>query len=183
MIFEGNCAEQCFSMAQSGYVVRFETPGARATLAPREEMLGESQRTWVQLWQPLPASRVVPPLSLIVQHRCDSFIRAMGATLEALIAAFCRLDKSLSCCWEKGWLVGAVGIELEATLKARKLLIPLNAENAKKSEFAQMRYTAGTRELEMVEGRSRIGFKEHWHPSRDECRDSHPSRKIKWLAV
>jgi hypothetical protein len=28
-----------------------------------------------------------------------------------LIAAFCRLDKSLSCCWEKGWLVGAVGIE------------------------------------------------------------------------
>jgi len=46
-----------------------------------------------------------------VQHRWDSFIRAMGATLEALIAAFCRLDKSLSCCWEKGWLVGAVGIE------------------------------------------------------------------------
>src|SRR5258708_21428818 len=36
----------------------------------------------------------------------------MGATLEALIAAFCRLDKSLSCCWEKGWLVGAVGIEI-----------------------------------------------------------------------
>jgi len=37
------------------------------------------------------------------------FIRAIGATLGALIAAFCRLDKSLS--WEKGWLVGAVGIE------------------------------------------------------------------------
>jgi hypothetical protein len=36
---------------------------------------------------------------------------AVGATREALIAAFCRLDKSLSCCWEKGWLVGAVGIE------------------------------------------------------------------------
>ncbi len=36
---------------------------------------------------------------------------AIGATLEALIAAFSRLDKSLSCCWEKGWLVGAVGIE------------------------------------------------------------------------
>ena len=48
----------------------------------------------------------------MVQHRWDSFIRAMGATLEALIAAFCRLDKSLSCCWEKGWLVGAVGIEI-----------------------------------------------------------------------
>jgi hypothetical protein len=38
----------------------------------------------------------------------------MGATLEALIVAFCRLDKSLSCCWEKGWLVGAVGIENNA---------------------------------------------------------------------
>ena len=37
------------------------------------------------------------------------FIRAIGATLGALIATFCRLDKSLS--WEKGWLVGAVGIE------------------------------------------------------------------------
>jgi len=36
---------------------------------------------------------------------------AIGATPEALIAAFCRLAKSLSCCWEKGWLVGAVGIE------------------------------------------------------------------------
>jgi hypothetical protein len=35
----------------------------------------------------------------------------MDATLEALIAAFCRRDKSLSCCWEKGWLVAAVGIE------------------------------------------------------------------------
>src|SRR5260370_1054827 len=34
-----------------------------------------------------------------------------GCHLEALIAAFCRLDKSLSCCWEKGWLVGAVGKE------------------------------------------------------------------------
>jgi hypothetical protein len=40
----------------------------------------------------------------------------MGATLEALIAAFCRLDKSLSCCWEKGWLVGAVGIEIASLL-------------------------------------------------------------------
>jgi hypothetical protein len=36
---------------------------------------------------------------------------AIAATLGALIAAFCRLDKSLSCWWEKGWLVGAVGIE------------------------------------------------------------------------
>jgi hypothetical protein len=36
---------------------------------------------------------------------------AICATREALIAAFCRLDKPLSCCWEKGWLVGAVEIE------------------------------------------------------------------------
>ncbi len=36
---------------------------------------------------------------------------AVGATREALIAAFCRREKSLSYCWEKGWLVGAVGIE------------------------------------------------------------------------
>jgi len=43
--------------------------------------------------------------------------RAMGATLEALIAAFCRLDKSLSCCWAKGWLVGAVGIEPPSTTR------------------------------------------------------------------
>ena len=45
---------------------------------------------------------------------------AIGATLEALIAAFCRLDKSLSCCWEKGWLVGAVGIE-PTTLNSKAL--------------------------------------------------------------
>jgi hypothetical protein len=38
----------------------------------------------------------------LVQHRWDTLIRAMGATLEALSAAFCRPDKSLSCCWEKG---------------------------------------------------------------------------------
>ena len=37
-----------------------------------------------------------------------------------------------------------MGIELKATLKARKLLIPLNAKNAKNSEVAQVRYTAGT---------------------------------------
>lgn len=45
----------------------------------------------------------------------------------------------------KGVLVGAVGIELKATLKARKLLIPLNEKNGKNTEFTQVRYTAGTR--------------------------------------
>ena len=71
--------------------------------------------------------------------------RAIGATLEALIAAFCRLDKSLTSSKEKGWLVGAVGIELKATLKIRKLFIPLDGKNAKNSGFAQPRYTRGTR--------------------------------------
>ncbi len=42
-------------------------------------------------------------------------------------------------------LVGAVGIELKATLKIRKLLIPLNAKNTKNTKFAQLRYTPGTR--------------------------------------
>jgi len=43
-------------------------------------------------------------------------------------------------------LVGAVGIELKATLKLRKLLIPLNAKNAKNTGFAQSGYTTGTRD-------------------------------------
>ncbi len=44
-----------------------------------------------------------------------------------------------------GLMVGAVGIELKATLKTRKLLILLNEKNAKNTGFAQVRYTAGTR--------------------------------------
>jgi hypothetical protein len=42
-------------------------------------------------------------------------------------------------------MVGAVGIGLKATLKIRKLLIPLTAKTAKNGIFAQPRYTAGTR--------------------------------------
>jgi hypothetical protein len=80
-------------------------------------------------------------------QRRESFLRGTGATLEALIAAFCRLDKLLSGCWEKGWLVGAVGIGLKAVLKTRKLLILLNERNAKNTGFAQVRYTRGTRGL------------------------------------
>jgi len=53
---------------------------------------------------------VEPSVSQSLDH-VTRLSGAIGATLEALIAAFCRLDKSLSCCWEKGWLVGAVGIE------------------------------------------------------------------------
>jgi len=42
-------------------------------------------------------------------------------------------------------MLGAVGIELKAALKTRKLLVPLNAKNAKNTGFTQVRYTAGTR--------------------------------------
>ncbi len=53
----------------------------------------------------------------------DSYFRAIGATLEALIVAFCRLDTSLSCCWEEGWLIGAVGVEPTAVgLKGLKFI-------------------------------------------------------------
>jgi hypothetical protein len=42
-------------------------------------------------------------------------------------------------------MVGAVGIELKAALKTCKLLIRLNAKNAKYTGIAQLRYTRGTR--------------------------------------
>jgi hypothetical protein len=41
-------------------------------------------------------------------------------------------------------MVGAVGIELKAALKTRKLLILLNEKNAKNTGIAQLRYTPGT---------------------------------------
>jgi len=48
-------------------------------------------------------------------------------------------------------MVGAVGIELKATLKARKLLILLNEKNVKNTGFAQLRYARGTRRCPSVE--------------------------------
>ena len=42
-------------------------------------------------------------------------------------------------------LAGAVGIELKARLKPRKLLIPHNAKTAKTPRFAKARYTPRTR--------------------------------------
>src|SRR6266566_2027551 len=45
---------------------------------------------------------------------------AIGATREALIAAFCRLAKSLSHSMQMGWLVGAVGIETTAVLETKE---------------------------------------------------------------
>jgi hypothetical protein len=61
-----------------------------------------------------------------------------------LIAAFCRLAKSLSYYQQMGWMVGAVGIEVKAILKTHKLLILLNAKDAKNAELAQAGYTGWT---------------------------------------
>jgi hypothetical protein len=57
-------------------------------------------------------------------------------------------------------LIGAVGIELKATLKARKLLILLNGKNGKNTEFTQVGYTAGTRAISKSTYvvSSRLGF-------------------------
>jgi hypothetical protein len=62
-----------------------------------------------------------------------------------LIAAFCRLAKSLSHSQQMGWLVGAVGIELKAMLKTRMLLILRIGKTAKPYAFAEATYRAGTR--------------------------------------
>ena len=44
-------------------------------------------------------------------------------------------------------LVGAVGIELKAMLKTRKLLIPRTAKSEQIGQTARARYTRGTRTL------------------------------------
>ena len=64
----------------------------------------------------------------------------------------CQMWPSLkgSRCMSISCIVGAVGIELKATLKARKLLILLNEKNVKNTEFAQLRYTAGTRKFLLI---------------------------------
>ncbi len=83
--------------------------------------------------------------AILVRNRSKRFIA--NATREAhlfLIAAFCRLAKSLSHSEQMGWLVGAVGIELKAALNRRKLLILLNEKTAKNTGIAQLRYTPGT---------------------------------------
>ena len=65
-----------------------------------------------------------PAISSTRDRRPASFSRAAGATREArffLIAAFCRLAKSLSHSEPIGWLVGAVGIETASlTSKSRQ---------------------------------------------------------------
>jgi len=73
-----------------------------------------------------------------------------GATQEAqfvVIDAFCCLAFSINPVKSRRWLVRAVGIEPKATLKIRKLLILLNAKNAKNTEFAQPRCTRGTHDI------------------------------------
>ena len=41
---------------------------------------------------------------------------AVGATLDALIVAFCRREKTLSCYGKTRWMVGAMGIEPTTSL-------------------------------------------------------------------
>jgi hypothetical protein len=50
-------------------------------------------------------------------------LEPFGATLEALslIAAFCRLAKSVSHSEHMGWLVGAVGIEITVNLQIERV--------------------------------------------------------------
>lgn len=79
-------------------------------------------------------SLVPPKLAYEPDHRTES-------------APFCPRAFLISVYQSNGWLVGAVGIGLKATLKIRKLLILLNAKNAKNIGFAQPRYTPGTRTL------------------------------------
>ena len=60
---------------------------------------------------------------------------------------FRALDQALSgtkAIESSRFLVGAVGIELKAALKTRKLLILLTEKNAKNTGIAQLRYTPGT---------------------------------------
>ena len=45
----------------------------------------------------------------------------------------------------------AIGIELRAVLNARKLLILLNEKNDKNTEYAQVRYTPGTRKFRRID--------------------------------
>src|SRR5713101_4660491 len=93
-----------------------------------------------------------------------TFSESLSARVETVMVRTGEVSELLS---GKEMLVGAVGIELKATLKARKLLIPLNAKNAKNTECAQVRYAAGTRtmqrgkvgrtDLQASMGDSRIG--------------------------
>src|SRR5439155_12557552 len=71
-------------------------------------------------------------------------LSAPSASRLALVAPY-GPSKSHKLLFMKEMLVGAVGIELKATLKRRKLVIPLNEKNAKSTGFAQARYTVGTR--------------------------------------
>jgi hypothetical protein len=70
------------------------------------------------------------------------FARAIGATQEArflLIAAFCRLAKSLSHSEQMGWLVGAVGIELLFNFTKSRVFTVLTA--ASQTNWSQMELT------------------------------------------
>ena len=59
-------------------------------------------------------------------------------------APFCPRVFLLSAYRPEGWMVGAVGIELKATVKSRKLLNLINAKTPKFYEFAEATYMPGT---------------------------------------
>jgi hypothetical protein len=72
---------------------------------------------------------------------CENGLKAepVGATLEArfLIAAFCRLGKSLSHSEQTGWLVGAVGIENNGVRNFKDLRgMTRNTKSLKKDDEA-----------------------------------------------
>ena len=83
-----------------------------------------------------------------------------------LNAAFCCLALFASPVMLMRKLVGAVGIGLKPTLKIRKLLILLNAKNAKNTGFAQPRYTPGTRNQNALRRYFRL------YPERFRIRDA-----------
>ena len=75
-------------------------------------------------------------MDTFVSNRVDCFGLQLGTSL---ILGTSGAKKPAICVV----LVGAVGIELKAALKTRKLLILLNEKNAKNTGIAQLRYTPG----------------------------------------
>ena len=99
-----------------------------------------------------------------------------GTGSSAQSAPFCPHVILLSVHPSERWMVGAVGIELKATLKTRKLLILLNVKNGKNTGFAQPRYTAGTRGLSvhLLLAANAFSFRDSfavWKSCPYECRD------------
>jgi len=88
-----------------------------------------------------------------VRQLRDSVVRWRAANL-ILVARICGSGfvghkGVLNYSKQMGWLVGAVGFGLKARLNPRKLLILRLAKMSKRRQFAQARYTPGTRSSTM----------------------------------